>query len=187
MNQSIKNSIYSGYNKFCNLYDYFESGIATLGLISLALIMVMTTGNAVARYVIDDPISGTYELIELYLMPMVIFLYAARLEKNNGNINVDILYTRLPDEVQSFINLIGRVLAFIIFGAISYIAGVKFWDGFIEGRTSVGVVEFPIYISWLIMAVGLFALAIRLVIEIRTNLVDLYTALKTDTDSEVVE
>jgi len=158
-----------------------------MGLISLALIMIMTTGNAVARYLINDPISGTYELIELYLMPMVIFLYAARLERDDGNINVDILYTRLPDAAQGFIDLVGRVLALVIFGAISYIAGVKFWEGFIEGRTSVGVVEFPIYISWLIMAVGLLALAVRLVIKIRSYTAELYTALSGDTDSEVAE
>lgn len=169
------------------IYDNSEGYVAIMGLLALALIMLLTTGNAVARYVIDDPINGTYEIIELYLMPMVIFLYAARLQKAGGNINVDILYGKFPEATQMFIDLLGRVLALVIFAAISYIAGVKFWEGLIAGRMSVGVIAFPIYLSWLIMAIGLLTLVVRLLYQIRKNIIDLYRLILNGGHSEVTE
>lgn len=168
--RAVESAVSSGF-------DRVEQFIANLGLVGLAIMMVVITANAVSRYLFDNPITGTYELTELYLMPMAIFLTAAYLQRNGGNINVDILYDRLPDDAQLFVDLIGRVSALVIFSAIAYSAGTEFWSGYVQGLRSVGVISFPIYLSWFVMAVGLFALAVRLVFQIGSNLLGAYAII----------
>lgn len=174
MSSSLANRLRGIERIVTSLFDRVEQAIANLGLVGLAIMMVVITGNAVARYLFDSPITGTYEIVELYLMPMAIFLTAAYLQRNGGNINVDIVYDRLPDDVQLFIDLIGRVAALVIFTVIAFSAGTEFWSGYVQGLRSVGVISFPIYLSWLVMALGLFALAIRLVFQIVSNLAGAY-------------
>lgn len=168
------------------VFDKVEDVFLLAALLSLFVMMILTTGNAVARYLYNDPISGTYELTELYLMPMAIFLTAAHLQDNDGNINVDILYDRFPSEGQTLVDLLGRILAVVVFAPIAYRTGLEFWTGYVEGRISVGVVEFPIYLSWLIMSVGLFALSIRLLFQIASDVSDIYRSISGEGD-EVVE
>lgn len=156
-----------------SVFDKVEEAFLYGAMVALFVMMILTTGNAAGRYLYNDPIAGTYELTELYLMPMAIFLTAAHLQKEGGNINVDILYDRLPDTARTVIDLVGRILALVIFGMIAYKAGDEFWIGFVKGRMSVGVIEFPLYLSWLVMAAGLLVLAIRLLLQINSDIAEL--------------
>lgn len=153
--------------------DRVEDGFLYSAMVALFVMMILTTGNAVGRYLYNEPIAGTYEFTELYLMPMAIFLTAAHLQREGGNINVDIIYDRLPETAQTVIDLVGRVLAVVIFVLIAYKAGDEFWIGFINGRVTIGVVAFPLYLSWFVMAVGLLALAVRLLVQIGSDVWEL--------------
>lgn len=186
MEDLIKDGVRQVRSLIIFVFDTVENAFMFSALLSLFAMMILTTGNAVARYLYNDPISGSYELTELYLMPMAIFLTAAHLQRNDGNINVDILYDRLPSEGQTFVDLIGQILAVVVFAPIAYRTGLEFWIGYVEGRISVGVIEFPIYLSWLIMSVGLFALSIGLLLQIASNITEIYLSI-TARDDEVVE
>lgn len=185
MEDSIRAVVRQIRREFSLAFERVEDGFTLAGFVALFVMMITTTGNAVARYLFNDPITGVYELTELYLMPMAIFLMAAHLQKVGGNINVDILYAKLPSVGQTLVDLVGRVLAAVIFGPIAVWAGRRFWTGYVSGGVTVGVIEFPIYLSWFIMAVGLLALGVRLLLQIKGDLVELYRATTAHLEGEV--
>ena len=137
-----------------------------VGLIGLFLMMLLTTFNAVGRYLFNAPIPGSYEITELYLMPMIVFLVASSLQRKEGNISVRIVYRTLSKTLQTYIDLLSRIITLVLYGIISVTAGLYAWDGYQRGWVTVGVVEFPVYLSWAILSVGFGTFCLRLMFQI---------------------
>ena len=51
-----------------------ERGLVCLAILASAAMMLLTSGDALARYLFNAPIIGAYEVTEKYLMPASIFL-----------------------------------------------------------------------------------------------------------------
>lgn len=149
--------------------ERIENFFVIVGLVGLFLMMLLTTLNAGGRYLFNSPVPGVYETTELYLMPMAIFLVAASLQRDDGNINVDIAYQNFSDRTQTIIDLLSRIATMAIFGIIAWEAAKHAWDGYQRGWVTVGIVDFPIYLSWAIMAIGLTTFCIRLLFQIRDD------------------
>lgn len=155
-----------------HLLEKVEDTFVNIGLVGLFVMMVLVSMNAVMRYLFASPVPGAIEITELYLMPMVIFLVAASLQRREGNVNVNLLKKRFRDEFKTLIDLFARGITLIIFFVIANSAGGRMWEAFNRGWKTIGVIEFPVYISWLIMTVGLLTFCIRLTLQIGGGLLE---------------
>lgn len=73
--------------------------LATLGGLLLMVMMSLTVGDVVGRYVFDAPIKGATELTEI-LLSAVIFLGLGALSMAEDHVTVDLVTDHLPDWIQ---------------------------------------------------------------------------------------
>ncbi|WP_254838544.1 TRAP transporter small permease subunit [Natronomonas marina] len=152
-----------------------EQGFNYLALVALFLMMVTITANAVSRYLFDNPFSGIYRSTELFFMPIAVFLTASYLQKNEGNVDVNIVSTRFGDRSNRVIRIVSLLATLVIFGWISQLAAVRSWEGYLAGEVTTGVINFPTYLSWAVMSVGFALFCLRLTIQIGSDLRTLVT------------
>lgn len=158
---------------FEQVLEWIEDGFVLVGLVGLFVMMVLVAMNAVLRYLFASPLPGAVEITELYLMPLSIFLVAASLQRRGGNVNVDLLKRRFSDRSQTLIDVFARLVTFVIFIQITYSAGGRAWEAYVRGFKTIGVVELPVYLSWLVMTAGLLTFCIRLALQVKDDLAEM--------------
>jgi len=166
-------SLSAGVNFLEGVITRIEKAFVYVGMVALFIMMALITANAIMRYLFASSFPGVIETTELYLMPMVVFLVAASLQEDDGNISVTLFQKKLPETLQILINLLAKFVALVIFGIISYMGIMYGWQGYQEGWITVGVIAFPEYWSWIIMGIGFGLFCFRVVLQIRDDIVEL--------------
>ena len=81
------------------------------------------------------------------------------------NINVDLLKQRFRPEVETLVELFGQAIVFVIFLLITVSSAGRTWEAYQRGWRTIGVIEFPQYVSWLLVTAGLTTLCMRLLLQ----------------------
>lgn len=153
------------------------------GVVSLFGMMVLIAFNTVMRYLFSDPITGMYEIVELYLMMAVFYFALPYVETQDANVKADIVSRRFSDALQRRIGIVYLFVTFVVIFWITtlvYRRTVSFWDRHI---TTSGVIEFPVYISWTIVVIGLVLLLLRLLVKLGEQLYAEYLILTGGADA----
>ena len=77
--------------------------------VALVLMMVQVFADVAGKYFLNSPIPLTIELVEFYYMTSVVFLPLALVERKDGHINVELVYTSLPRVGKRLLEILGFV------------------------------------------------------------------------------
>lgn len=106
---------------------------ATIGMVILVPLMLITTGDVLGRSFLHKPIAGTFELSE-YMLAVLILLGAAYTQQVKGHVTVAFLTSKFSRNAQ----LICRVFTL---GLSLFIVGILVWQGFKLGIEETGVTD----------------------------------------------
>ncbi len=107
---------------------YLSSGpirfVATIGMVFVPPLMLITTADVVGRGFFNKPIAGTFELSE-YMLAVIILLGAAYTQQVKGHVAVDFLTSRFSTKTQALcqILLLSLRLFIVAFGVAGIHAG----------------------------------------------------------------
>lgn len=139
-----------------------EWGFSVLANLALVVMAFAVTVDTILRYFFSSPLPSVHTFTELYLLPAFVFGTAAYLQKQNGNISVDVLRKDFSPYRQHVVNLLARLGAFVVFAPMAWLALENGIVGFQRGDATTGIVSFPTSYTWFIIAVGLAMLSVRL-------------------------
>lgn len=106
---------------------------ATVGMIFIVPLMLITTGDVLGRGVVSKPIAGTFELSE-YMLAVIILLGTAYTQQVKGHVAVDFLTTHFGKKNQLICQ------AFTLFLSL-FIVAILVWQGFKLGIEETGVTD----------------------------------------------
>ena len=132
---------------------------------SLMVMMVGISTDALGRYLLNRPLQGNFEFTSLYLMVIVTFLGMPACYSHGGMVRLDVFsgpLSKLPFRLSERVN---TVLAAAVFGFITWHAGLEAFDKFASRDTTFGVIQFPIYWSYVWVPLGCGMMALRLAYE----------------------
>jgi TRAP-type C4-dicarboxylate transport system permease small subunit len=144
----------------------FEKLFMAMAMMSMFVMMLSISADALSRYLFGRPITGQYEFTQLYLLVILVFMALPRTYVTGGHIRLKVLdnYRRkIPFNLSERINV---VLGGIAFGAIAYISGLEAIEKFANQDKLFGAVQFPIYWSYVWVPLGSGLMALRLICEI---------------------
>ena len=121
------------FNGFRSVVERVIRGSATIGMVILMPLMLITTGDVLGRSFLHKPIAGTFELSE-YMLAVLILLGAAYTQQIKGHVTVTFLTSKFSRNAQ----LICRVLTL---GLSLFIVGILMWQGFKLGIEETGVTD----------------------------------------------
>lgn len=133
--------------------------LETLALGALAVVMLLTVANAVARYLFQSPLPGAMNVTLLYFMPALVFLALPRVQAVDAHISATLVVDRLGPRgrmtCKVLVNLIVVLIMVVMLnGAVHELGGA--WGAVLGGYPPL-----PMGLSWLVVPIGLTGAIVR--------------------------
>lgn len=130
----------------------------------LILMMILITVEVCLRLFgrsirIADEFSG-------YMMVALSFWAAAEVVRVQGHINITVLTELLPAKLQSVLNGLNYVAAFVLVTMLLWAAWRLTLSSFRTGALTMGVYQIPRYVPQVVIPVGLFVLLLQIANQI---------------------
>lgn len=143
-------------------FEKLEVLCLRLSQIALVIMMVLTTLDALSRHLFSKSITGAYEVTEMYLMVMLVFLSMSYVQKVDGHIRLDIIFERLSKRVQDVLNIVFYLLAAAMMFFIGYQGFNMTVTALQNNLIASGLINFPLWLSYIWIPIGSFLIMIRL-------------------------
>lgn len=144
-----------------NMIEKLSLGGAFLSAIFMILIVALIAVEILIRSVFNSStlISDEYSA---YFFVGVVLLGLAFTLKEEGHIRITLLTSVLGDKGRAFLDLFATVLAIVITTFALYYAGEMVYDSWSLGMRADSISETPIYLSQMVIPLGLLMLDLQL-------------------------
>ncbi|GLQ05128.1 TRAP transporter small permease [Sneathiella chinensis] len=145
---------------------FFDTVFLRVAQLALFVMMICITVDALGRYAVGIPLSGSFEFTSLYLMVIVAFLSMPATYARGGMVRLDVLTSwleQLPGKISARLN---ALLSAAAFGLLTWFSAGEAIEKFIKLDTTFGAIQFPLYWSYVWVPLGCGLLTVRLFLEI---------------------
>ena len=140
----------------------FEKGLNFLSGVALILTMLLITIDAVARTFFNHPITGVGEIVEEYLLALIVFLSMSFTYTLGGHVKVDILSRLIPDRIMAKVNILLNFLGFVMFALLTYAGIGQAIHAAVIRQLSTSPLAFPLAPIFFCVPLGFGCLTLRL-------------------------
>ena len=150
------------------LLDRVERLLVRLGVLSgfaTLVIMVIVVIDVSGRAIFNSPLHSGVEISELLLVSLV-FLGLASAQQKRQNFSIEILSRFLPPKAQIGVELIGYTVCLVIVVILAWTSANQAISSFNRNEMGFGIVAFPVWPSRILLALGLWLLALQFSIDI---------------------
>jgi TRAP-type mannitol/chloroaromatic compound transport system permease small subunit len=151
---------------FCRVVDAVNKGIGRAVSWLVLLAVIIGSGNALVRYLLDTSSNAWLEL-QWYLFSAIVMLCAGYTLLRDEHIRIDIISARLPSGVRSWIDILGGIFfllpACLVIGFLSWPVFVESYMRHEISGDAGGLIRWPVK---LLIPIGFLLLALQGVSEI---------------------
>ena len=148
-----------------NLFARCEAVLVGSAVVATAVMMLLTSADAIGRYVFNAPIMGAYELTEKYLMVAAIFLGLSFTVREGIFIRVTFLVDRLPLSLRRTLEFFSHLITIVFCLFIVYASGGQALRA-LSDDTTLSTVPVPIAPAYCLVPLGFLALLVMLLSDL---------------------
>ncbi|HEY7870842.1 MAG TPA: TRAP transporter small permease [Methylomirabilota bacterium] len=130
-----------------------------------AAMMLLTTADAVGRYLLNRPILAAYELTTNYLMVATVFLAMPYAYRQGANIRVTFLVDRLRGRTRLVVDHLVQVVS-ILYCAALVVATWRQTRHVLATNTTLVTIDLPLWPAHLVVFLGLLLTTLLLVVDL---------------------
>jgi len=155
-----------------NKYRILSTALSSLSAITIALMMLSTTIDATARYVLNNPLPGIFELNEVLLV-ICVYMGITWTQMERGHIRVEIIVSRVSTKTRHSLNILSWVVALIFVAILCHQTFLGFQDSFRIREFRWGSIQMPIWWAKGLVPLGCLMLMAQLVLDIWKEIMSL--------------
>jgi TRAP-type C4-dicarboxylate transport system permease small subunit len=155
------------------LIERVERGLLSLSILSgfaTLLIILVVCADVAGRFLFNAPLHGGVEFSE-FLMVVLVFYGLAAAQQQRQNYSIELLTRHLPDWAQKLLELLGYITCFVIVILLAWPSSKQAMMSFERGEAGFGIVPFPLWPARILLAIGLWLLAVQFACDIYRLLV----------------
>jgi TRAP-type C4-dicarboxylate transport system permease small subunit len=149
-------------NQAVERLEWIGSQIAGL---SIFAIMVIVFLDVFFRYLVRAPFSWSYDLITLYLVPVLFFLSLSDTFRRNHHVAVDLFYFRFRETGKRLARFTIALLSIPVLLEIISLSTADAVTGYRNNEVLSGAILWPTWIPLFIVILGFGLLVLRLVLD----------------------
>jgi len=142
-----------------------EFVLVTIAIAATAIMMLLTSADAIFRYAFNSPILGAYEITEKYLIVAMVFFGLSYAYRDGVFIRVTFLIDRLPRNWRIGADHLSHAIS-IFYSVIFLVAtGRQAWRA-LSDATTMSVLPILIGPAYCMVPIGFLALTILMLIDL---------------------
>jgi TRAP-type C4-dicarboxylate transport system permease small subunit len=145
--------------------EWLEGVGAYAAGLSIFAVMLIVFLDVFLRYFLRSPFTWSYDLISLYLVPVLFFLVISETFKRNHHIAVDLLYLRFSETGKRIARLLIALLTIPIAWEIVTLSAHDAINGYRKNEVLSGAILWPTWIPLLVVVLGFGLLIVRLALD----------------------
>ena len=148
------------------LLSMVEKGLLAIATAGLLLMMLSISFDALGRHIFNSPLRGNFEMTSLYFMVILVFSTLSANYAQGVHVRLDVVSEGLK---RRFGKNYTRAIALIclpIFGLFTWHVCIEAIAKFEHLETRMGAIPFPIYLSYIWVALGACTLTLRFILDI---------------------
>jgi TRAP-type transport system small permease protein len=117
--------------------------LAHIGSIGLGLLMFLTVADVFGRYLLNRPVTGTFELTEMSMV-LIVFLALGLAQHHNEHISLDLAYNYFTSRLKKVTDLSVDVINLAVVIAMTWQL-YNYCVRMLDGNYTTAVLQLPIY------------------------------------------
>lgn len=152
-----------------NLIHLLGKVCGWIGCVVLFVMMMLMVIDIALRFVLNKPILGGYELVEI-LMAIVVGVGFAYTQSCDGHVRVTMFIDPLPDRIKAVLDALTLLVGAVMMSIVAYAGIVQGGLSAGQGQTTT-VLAIPLYPFYYLLGVGFIVYALVMLIDALSSLV----------------
>lgn len=136
-----------------------------IAVICVALIMLIVSYDAMARYALRAPLPWAFELITFYLLIAATYFAVSPTFQQGDHINIDLFRNMMSPRLRAGLDVVWSLLAAAIFAVITYGSAVDMVHAWSRNEFLPGYITWPAWVSYVPIVLGFLLVTARLVVH----------------------
>jgi TRAP-type C4-dicarboxylate transport system permease small subunit len=134
-----------------------------IGSIGLALLMFLTVADVFGRYLLNRPVTGTFELTEISMV-LIVFLALGLAQHHNEHISLDLAYNYFPLWLKKVTDLSVYLINLVVVIAMSWQL-YNYFVRMLDGNYTTAVLQLPLYPFVIVALAGTTAYILAIICD----------------------
>ena len=143
-----------------------EAVFTWTAVVVTAVTMVLTTADALGRYLFNRPIDGAFEITADYLLVALVFLATSYSYRTGSFVRVTFFLERAPAPVRRVADHVAQCLSIVIAAGLLVSASMQARRTLASGTLSTSMLAYPLGPAHVVGALGLLLLTLRLIADL---------------------
>lgn len=150
--------IMQGIDRVLTAIEGFFMIIAGVVLVCLMLLIAV---SAISRYLFSSPLSGSQELVSIFLMPMVAFFALSATLRTQHHVGMTFVITRLSPTARRITQTLAALVTAVIFGIVGYQGLLRASSSLDSGEVDSQLHNAPLFLAYVVVPIGSFLILAR--------------------------
>jgi TRAP-type C4-dicarboxylate transport system permease small subunit len=137
----------------------FEKWSTQVAVLSIFVMMLLTSADAIGRYLFSFPLPGAYEFTEKYLMIIAVYLGASYTYRGGSTIRITLLVDRLPRRVKMGLQVFAQIFS-ICYGFFLLVPAVECVLRAHSQKLTLSSPQLPLWLPLTTIPLGLLLLSL---------------------------
>ena len=148
------------------ILDRIEPVFTWTSVAVTAFTMLLTTADAMGRYLFSQPITGAFEFTADYLLVMIVFLAASYSYRTGSFVRVTIVVERVPARVRLVADHLAQYLSIAVAVALTVAAAQQARRTLASGTMSISLIPYPLGPAHVLGCLGLLMMTLRIIADV---------------------
>jgi len=126
--------------------------------------MLLTVADVAGRYFLNRPVTGTFELTELFMV-FIVFLALGSAQHQNEHISLDLAYTYFPSKLKETTNVLIDAVSLAVMAAVTWQL-YEYSVRMEQGNYTTAVLQLPIQPFVIVAVAGTASYALAIVCDL---------------------
>lgn len=145
------------------LIKHLEFLSLMIAIVSVVLIMLIVSLDAILRYSMNSPLQWASELVRYYLMVMALYFALSATFIHNDHVSITLISDLLPHRVRVWLDVAWCLMAATVFLVLAYANYRTVAEAYAHTEFISGYVMWPSWLSFLPIPLGSALIALRLI------------------------
>ncbi len=143
-----------------------ERALASIAILSIAVMMVLVSADAIGRYAFNQPLTWASELTTFYLMAISIYFMIGSTLRHGDHININVFRGVIPKRVLAVTDIFWSVITALVFVWIAYASLENIIGAYAGNDFRPGYFKWPVWVSHVPILIGAASVVIGLAINV---------------------